>query len=207
MIEVEAKFVLTAQTKTALLDGADFIGTKEFIVEFWDNAQWDLGLKNLALKRKTEHFELKAPTSSVRDGSSYSTIMDEISDEDEIRRRIDIQKLSDDLTADLLKQGFTPRATIHTVRQSYRKQGFIIDLDEAIFPLLKTNGNYHYEIAEIELQVANDSDTAEAHKQIGEFAKKHGLTLANTRGKHMEFIFQNYPEHYQNLIKAGVMDK
>lgn len=207
MIEIEAKFVLTPETKRTLLENAEFVGTKEFIVEFWDNAEWDLGLKNLALKRKNGQFELKAPTSDARDGSSYSTIMDEISDTAEICKRIGAQSLTEDLAADLQKQGYTPRAVIHTIRQSYRKQGFILDLDEATFLLLKANNNYHYEIAEIELQVTDTKDTEKAHQKIGEFAKAHGLTLANTRGKHMEFIYQNYPEHYQNLIKAGVMDK
>ena len=50
-------------------------------------------------------------------------------------------------------------------------------------------------------------ETQLAHEKIGRFAKQFGLTLANTRGKHMEFIYQNYPEHYQNLVKAGIMDK
>jgi hypothetical protein len=182
------------------------VGTKEFVVEFWDNTEWKLGLQNLALKRKNGQFELKAPTTKQVDGTSYSTIMHEITVEHEIAKLIGVP-LTTTLEKDLRENGYTPRATIHTIRTTYHKDGFIIDLDQATFPLLKDNSDYTYEIAEIELQVTDPSETQAAHEKIGTFAKKFGLTLANTRGKHMEFIYQNYPKHYQNLVKAGIMDK
>ncbi|MBI4836730.1 MAG: CYTH domain-containing protein [Candidatus Abawacabacteria bacterium] len=206
MIEVEAKFRLTPETKAKLLTGAAFVGVKEFVVEFWDNDQWQLGLTNLSLKRKNGHFELKAPMAKQNDGSSYTTIMDEISDEKMIAQKIGIE-LTKNLESSLIKNAFRPRASIKTIRTTYNKAGFIIDLDEATFSLVRDNTPYHYEIAEIELQVADNSETQAAHEKIGQFAQEHGLTLANTRGKYMEFIYQNYPEHYQNLVKIGVMDK
>lgn len=206
MIEVEAKFLLTPESKEQLLDQAKPAGQKEFIVEFWDNDQWKLGLQNLALKKKNGKFELKAPTTTNTDGSSYTTIMHELTTDKDIYERLGVKPESS-LEEDLKAHGYFPRASIHTLRTTYHKEGFIIDLDAASFPLLKDGRTYHYEIAEIELQVTSPEETQAAHEKIGTFAKRFGLTLANTRGKHMEFIYQNYPEHYQNLVKAGIMDK
>lgn len=205
MIEVEAKFVLSPTTKAALLQDAKLIGKTEFIVEFWDNNSWQLGLKNYALKRKNGRFELKVPAAKS-DSSSFTSIMNELSNETDIANALTIP-LRESLESSLQACNYFPRATIHTIRTTYHKEGFILDLDEADFPLLKDNSTYHYAIAEIELQVTSPTETAEAHKKIGVFAERHGITLSNTRGKHLEFIFHNYPEHYQNLIKAGIMDK
>ncbi len=205
MIEVEAKCLLSQQTKEALLKNAILQKQKTFVVEFWDNAEWKLGLKNFTLKKKDGKFELKV-ANTPNNGSSFTASMNELTEDASIYQALELTPKTD-LESDLRDNGYQPKAIINVSRTTYVKDGFILDLDSATFPLLKTNTVMHYEIAEIELQLASESEIEQANKRIVEFAQKHGIHISNTRGKYLEFLYQNYPEHYKNLVKIGVIDK
>lgn len=205
MIEVEAKCILTPTSKAALLHDAVLQNEKEFVVEFWDNDSWDLGLKNVTLKKKNGKFELKVPT-TANDPTSFTASMDELTSDESIYQALQLKQVQD-LESDLRAQGYSPRANIHTVRTTYHKEGFIIDLDATTLPILKDNSNVQYEIAEIELQVNTKDEVHVAHEKISEFAQRNGITISNSRGKYLQFIYLNYPDHYQNIVKIGVIDK
>jgi hypothetical protein len=75
----------------------------------------------------------------------------------------------------------------------------VIDIDAVEF------GEFTYRIGEIELTIADPSQSEGAIARIREFAASRGLTLAPVRGKIIEYLRRVKPDHYQALVAAGVV--
>lgn len=205
MIEVESRFLLTPASQARLLDGAIQKEETVFNVQFLDTPDWQLAFNNLWLKLKKKKYELKVPLENQPQGDNdhLATVFDEVTD---LTRILDILKITNhaDFEASLTEANIHPFASIETVRTSYQKGPFLLDLDQAQFPILKTGQIYHYAVAEIELQTTPER-VPQARKDIITFAEQHGLQVTDTRGKLMEFVFQNHPNVYQEFVKRGLI--
>ncbi len=205
MIEVESRFVLTPESQARLLDGAIKKEETVFTVQFLDTPDWQLAFNNLWLKLKKKKYELKVPLENQPKGDSdhLATVFDEVTD---LTRILNILKIEHrtDFEAALTEANIRSFASIETIRTSYQKGPFLLDLDQAQFPLLKTGQVYHYAVAEIELQTT-PALVPQARKDIITFAEQHGLQVSDTRGKLMEFVFQNYPDVYGEFVRRGLI--
>lgn len=99
----------------------------------------------------------------------------------------------------LTRAGYFSFCACKTNRRKYKKESFIIDLDIVDF------GDFTYNIGEIELMMSDKSDVESAIKKIMIFAKEQNLTIAPVRGKVIEYLKRNKPNHYQALVQAKVV--
>ena len=99
----------------------------------------------------------------------------------------------------LLKNGYLPFYICKTTRKKYKKELFIIDLDVVNFQ------NFTYNIGEIELMVNEKSEIKSAIGKIMSFAREQGLMIAPVRGKVIEYLKRMRPEHYNALIRSGMV--
>lgn len=206
-MEVESRFVLTADSQARLLEGAELVEETNFLVEFLDTPEWKLAFSNRWLKRKNGRHELKIPLKSrVLDKTPHlATIFHEENDNRKILAELGLPHDEDFETA-LTRAMIRPFAAIQTKRTSYQKGRFRLDLDQAQFPLQKTGAIFHYNVAEIELEAAEDG-VMQAKTDIIAFAELHGLVVSDTRGKLMEYVFQNHPDVYQEFVRRGLISK
>lgn len=207
-MEVECRFLLNHESEARLLDGAELIEQSKFVVEFLDTPEWTLAYANRWLKRKNGKYELKLPLKN-RDADTsphLATIFHEETDRRVILAHLGLPE-AEDFEAALTRANMRPFASIQTVRTSYQKGPFRLDLDQAQFPLLKTGETMHYAVAEVELTGITESEAIQAKEDIIRFAEQHNLEVSDTRGKLMEYVFRNYPTVYLEFVKRGIISK
>ena len=192
MIEVEKKFILFDTDIERLTRGAEFLGEKKMTDAYCDTKDFSLSCKDTWLRSRDSRWELKLP---LRTDTGWHDQYRELETEDEIAKEL---KLSAEggLEEELKKAGYETFVTLVTTRKKYKKGDFTIDLDEV---------DFGYKIEEIELLVNDESEMLKATEKIASFAKEMGLALAPVRGKVIEYLNRNGPEHYQALIDAGVI--
>ncbi len=197
MIEVEKKFILTEESKTFLIEGAEFINERVFTDIYYDNEDFSLTTKDIWLRAREGKWELKIPLQNL--GDRVADQYEEIQDENEIRKVLKISE-SGDFPLVLEKSGYLPFCVCKTTRRKYKKESFTIDLDTVEFK------DFNYNIAEIELMVNDKSEVGEAVKRILDFAKNKNLTNVPVRGKVVEYLKRVKPNHYQALVEARVVN-
>ncbi|MFZ6015425.1 MAG: CYTH domain-containing protein [Patescibacteria group bacterium] len=197
MFEIEKKFHLTETQRQNLLDGAEFIGVKQMTDVYFDTPSYKLTTKDMWLRKRDDVFELKValPGHDMRVINQY----DEITQDDAIREKLNIQKQAS-LDEDLIASGYMPFVSCHTTRRKYKKDGFNIDIDHVDY-----DSSFDYELAEIEVTFESEADKPQAIKSILDFAKAHHLTDEPIRGKVVEYLIQERPEHYKALVDSGVI--
>ncbi len=196
MIEIEKKFVLDNETIERLTKDAELIGEKTFTDNYYDTQDFRLTTHDTWLRSRDGMFQLKLPLHS--DGQGRQRVVDqyhELTAEEKIREALAIPRQKT-LREDLEAQGFSVIASFQTSRKKYRKQGFIIDLDQA---------DFGYTIGEIELLAENQDAAHEAMSRILAFAKTQELMIQPVRGKLIEYLKRFSNAHYQALVKAGVV--
>jgi adenylate cyclase class IV len=150
--------------------------------------------KDWWLRNRNGVFELK----KVVVGENKDTAVDrydEVDDEKEIAKDLEIN--FENTLAESLKQNqIEPFATIVATRKKYQKGDFNLDLDLT---------DFGYSICEIELMVEDETKMAEAMAKIENFRVEYGLNAGPVRGKLVEYIYRNRPEHYAILLKSGVI--
>ena len=196
MIEVEKKFILLKDQEKFLVDGAEFLGEKIFTDVYYDTEDFSLTRNDKWLRARENKFEFKI--SLDRRVGREIDLYDEIEDESEIRKRLN---LSDEKNMDevLLKNGYSKFCICKTKRKKYKKDSFGIDIDFVDF------GDFNYELAEIELMVNDKSETQEALEKIISFAKFNNLTIGYVRGKVIEYLLRKKPKHFRALVGSGVV--
>lgn len=208
MFEVELKFSLTEIEQARLLQNACFITEQDFVDVYYDYADYRLTTRDIWLRSRNDKFLLKTPlpTENVLLKTQKNTPKKEIEDEREILKYFDIDTLNKDslenpntsfIEISLMNHGIIPLYTFRNIRRKYSKQGFIIDLDKAIFE------DFTYETCEIELIVESDSEIDSALKKIELFAEQHGITVTPVEGRLIEYIRKKNPEHYQMLLYSA----
>jgi uncharacterized protein YjbK len=141
-------------------------------------------------------FQLKNPLHHGAD--RVADQFDELVTDDDIRKSLGIGAQGE-MADDLAGQGIKPFVNFKTIRQKYKKEGFIIDLDQVDY------GDTQFEICEIELMIESQDKMEEAVERILEFAKGYGLNPSYVRGKVHEYLKRYRPEHLQILIDAGAV--
>lgn len=198
MIEIEKKFKLSGEQEARLLAGAEELGEKTFTDFYYDNAQFSLGLQDIWLRERDGQWELKLPL--TQNGSNSVDQYREIEGEMAIREIFALPPLGS-FVEDISRFGYEPYCECTTTRRKYRKDGFVIDLDEAVF----AGTDLSYTVAEIELLVARSEEAGEAAGKILDFAGAHGLIDGPVRGKVETYLKKEKPRHYAALVEAGVL--
>ncbi|MDD2807479.1 MAG: CYTH domain-containing protein [Patescibacteria group bacterium] len=196
MIEVEKKFILDENNKNRLTNGAEFLNKKIFTDIYYDTKEFTLTSQDKWLRSREGRFELKLPLHSgvERLVDQYN----ELENESEIKEALNFD--TDKSLADNLKENdYASFCICKTTRSKYKKGLFIIDLDVVDFQ------EFTYAIGEIELMVNKKSEIKEAINKIVAFAKENNLKIATVRGKIIEYLKRVKLEHYQALIKTGVV--
>lgn len=194
MIEIEKKFIVTAEQREMLIKDAEFLGEKIFTDVYWDDEKYSLTTQDVWIRQREGDFELKIPM-NVDIEERVSDQYRELEDQKEIREYL---KLPDDsLLEDALKDlGYGPFVKITTTRQKYKKDGFSFDFDSM---------DFGYDVMEIEYMTNDESRVIEATQQIVDYAKKYHLSDEVARGKVVEYLRRNNPEHFKALIDAKVI--
>lgn len=198
-IEVELKFILTADDERNLLHGAEWLETREFTDVYYDTKNYSLSTNDIWLRSRNGRFVLKSPlaNSSEALATQFNTPKKEIEDEVTIRKLLALGKEKEkNLHEDLIASAIFPLYTFRNNRRTYKKEGFTIDLDKAIFD------DFTYETCEIETLVSNLQGIDEALERIITFAASHGLTVKPVEGRLIEYLRRWHPDHY-NLLKQS----
>jgi thiamine-triphosphatase len=199
MIEVEKKFRLTKEQRESIIKDAKFISERTFTDVYYDTPDYKLTTKDIWLRQRDGKFEIKIslkPDHRGRLADQY----EEIEDENIIREKIGLEK-DGSLCDALSDNGYNQFLVCTTTRCKYSKPPFTIDMDLVTYK----DDDFTYTLAEIECMVSNQSDVPEAIQNIQSFAQSHGCELELIRGKGVEYLFRKKPEHYQALVKAGVI--
>lgn len=194
MIEVEVKFHFDDATQEKVLDGAEQIFDKTIHDIYYDDQNLSLATKDNWLRNRNGKFELKTSADSEFNLNKRAfELYDEVDDEPDIRKFLQLGE-EKDLAKVLAKKGYKKFVEFTTRRRKYKKEGFIIDIDEA---------DFDFKVAEIELMVESESEVSAAREKIAEFAKKFGLTAKPVHGKVLEYLKRHQPKNYDILKKAG----
>lgn len=200
MIEIEKKFLLTDTEQQALLLGAHELGQKTVEDSYLDDDNYSLTTRDYWFRERDGAYELKAPLKSSNGSPTLTNRYNEITDIDAIRQEL---SLTDgiDLPSALSIAGIRRFMTCCTVRNSYEKQGFHIDIDTVTY----ADSTFKYAIAEIELLIEDESQANEAENRIVKFARSFDLTTDKViLGKVGAYLQAVEPDHYRALVEAGV---
>ncbi len=197
MIEVEKKFILSQSDVDHLINGAAFLGQKDFTDIYYDTDKFILTANNKWLRSREGKFELKIPFCKNTKGSvdQYK----ELEVEYIIRENLGLSQNNSIIEA-LEQAEYSSFCICKTTRKKYKKGLFTIDLDIVDFQ------DFIYVVGEIELMIDDELKIEEAVCKIISFAEDHGLSVAPVRSKVIEYLKQLRPEHYQRLVYAGVVD-
>ncbi len=195
MIEVERNFDLREGEKEKLIEGAKFLGKKEFTDVYFDTNDLKLSLNDHWLRTRDGKWELKVPLNKDKMAVDRKTDQyREIEDEKQILLELNLDL--ENLTASLTDKGYEPIATIKTTRESYQNGEFHLDFDET---------NFEYDTSEVELLVNDISEIQMAEQKIMDFAESFGLSKEKGRGKLTVYLERFKPEIFEPLVKAGII--
>ena len=198
MFEVEQKFNLTADERVHLLTDAKLKYIKSITDRYYDTFDYKLTLRDYWLRERDGKFELKIPIDMTAE-----SIVDqyrEIEDESGICDALGFSS-ANSLSECLKSNHYLPFCTCITNRESYLKDEFTIVLDHVTY----ADCDLTFDACEIELLVAKVEDMPSASKRIAEFATAQGLKTEYLHGKVMEYLYHQCPEHFESLVKAGVV--
>lgn len=192
MIEVEKKFIVSQDELARLTAGAHLLGEEKHTDVYYDTPDHSLTKRSVWLRERSGKFELKFPLNADLRAKGV-TSYDEIEDDLLIARKLGFpteEKLGQAITA----LGYRSFATITTTRTKYEKEGFHIDVDDT---------DFGHSVVEIEVMVADKQDMAPAAQRILDFAVTQGIpVIKNVRGKVIEYLRRNNPEHFHALEEA-----
>ena len=191
MIEVEKKFKLSQEEEAKLIADAKFIKEVTNTDTYFDNANYDLTTNGLWLRNRNGRFELKVNVSRKLNELGRpdwnTTEFKELETDNEIRKELNL-KNSGNIAGDIEMLGYEPFVTLKTERKMYQRDGYVISIDSI---------DYGYQVVEIELMVETSNEVEEASERIVRFAESIGINTNPVRGKVMEYLYRNAPEHYK----------
>lgn len=196
MIEVEKKFLLSTEDEARLLSGAEFVSEKIFTDSYYDTKDYALTSKDKWLRARDGRFELKLPLHQSH-GKLFDQY-DELEDEAKITEALALEGAAG-LTQSLKKHGYEIFCVLTTTRRKFKKQGFVIDIDEV------RGKSFSFKVAEIELMVSSKDEINGAVEKILDFARENNLQVAQVPGKVIQYLRQKRPDHYNALVRAGVI--
>lgn len=201
MIEIEKKFLLTAQQQSDLLEGAEAHDLKLVEDSYLDTETFALTTNDLWFRERDGAYELKVPLKSGSGSYASTNRYHELTDIEEIARELGFDAGLDFETS-LSRAGISKFISLTTSRQSYEKAGFHIDVDAITY----ADSTFEYAVAEIELLIEDEEGADEADRRIVEFAKQFDLVTDQViLGKVAAYLKSESPQHYAALVDAGVL--
>jgi len=196
MSEVEKKFILSESDMGRLTEGADFLQEKVFTDTYYDTTDFILTSKDKWLRSRAGRFELKLPLYQGAERMIYA--YDELENEEDIKKVLGFE-MGKSFSDSLADNMYFPFCICKTTRRKYKSGDFNIDLDAVEFK------EFAYSLGEIELMVNDKSEVKEATEKIMALAEEKRLKIAPVRGKVIEYLKRIRPEHYQVMLKLGVV--
>src|SRR2546421_324668 len=138
MIEVEKKFILTPEQEKSLIEGAEFLGEKQFTDIYYDDTGFSLTIKDVWLRERDGKYELKLPMNESLE-KRVSDQYRELDVDSDILAYFEARDIS--VKDFLVEKGYIPFCKITTTRKKYKQEDFVIDLDVM---------DFGYTLAEIE---------------------------------------------------------
>ena len=151
--------------------------------------------KDYWLRKRDNKWELKVPLNKETIDNRLTDQYHELESEKEIAEELGLEEC-EDFSQSIVLAGYEPFAKIVTDRESYRKGDFHLDFDEMDFDFVTF---------EAELMVESADDVSRAEKKILDFAVEHGIAETKGRGKVIEYLARFKPEHYEALLRTGVV--
>ncbi len=195
MIEVEKKIAIREKDLLRIRQIASFVKKTSFTDTYFDTKEYRLTLDNVWLRKREELFELKVGIKKSRDIVDH---YEEITKEEEIARSL-LLPTTTKLEKALEENGFFPFCSFTTTRETYRFDDLTIDLDAADF------GTMTYRLMECELLVSKPQEIPLAEQKIHHFLQEQQISSTPASGKIAIYLAANRKEHYQALVKAGVL--
>ena len=192
MIEVEKKFLIDKGGLAKLLEGAEFVNERKFTDTYWDTSDHSLTTTDFWLRSRDGRFELKVPM--LGGGKRIVDQYEELEADSQISDKLNLQQGT--LEEELKKANYKPFGAITTIRKKYKKDGFIIDVDEL---------DFGYNIVEVELMINDKNEIDNAIEKILSFADSNNLEVGQVRGKIVEYLRRNNAKHYRALADAGIV--
>ncbi len=185
MIEVEKKFQPTEEQLQNLLKGCVFV--KEIVNHdiVYDYPDYKLIRKGVRLRKRNGNFELKIS----EDGKDESISL-EIDKEEEIKKYLN----TDLPISEFIAKNMIEAMDIKTSRRKFKKDNFIIDVDEL---------DFGYKCVEIEILVENRSEVPEAYQRILNLAQVYNFDLKEVSPKKKEYFRKVKPDVYNMLYGQG----
>ena len=185
MIEVEKKTQPTEEQLKALLEGAEFVKEKIINDIYYDLPDYSLFKKDIRLRKRGTSFELKGYLSSS--DSNSTRVAKEIDNEIEIKKYLNLS--GNDSLEEIIEKNFISLCKYTTKRREYKKEGFVIDVDET---------DFGYNMTEIELEVEEDeAKIKEAEEKLLIFFFYYNLDILDLPIKPDEYLRRLKPEVYK----------
>jgi len=201
VIEVEKKFLLSDDEQRELLDGATLTIAKDITDKYFDDELHSLTKADRWLRERDESFELKLPLAITSDKAAVTNQYHELEDEPSIREALSLEIKGESLDADIVDAGFSVFCLCRTMRHSYKKDDFKIDVDTVTYG----GSDFTYTIVEIEKMVGTEAEVQAAEDSIIAFAKTYNLpTDRSIPGKVIAFLKVENPTHYEELVAHRV---
>uniref|UniRef100_A0A3Q1GI31 Thiamine-triphosphatase n=2 Tax=Acanthochromis polyacanthus TaxID=80966 RepID=A0A3Q1GI31_9TELE len=220
-VEVERKFLCSADTLKTLEEMGVCAGQRQFHDQYFDTPKFDLTLRDMWLRKRKGCWELKCPTAASNgttelsgeqsEAAALCTRYKEITDLAEIHLRVkevlkDSCEVRETETSSsegeeswLSNMNLVCFADFTTVRRSFtlEEDGVQIDLDQA---------DFGYHVGEIEVLIPEGGDVKSALEKIRNTAQKLGITGDHkVEGKMNVYLKRNHPQHYAKLLSAHVL--
>lgn len=219
-VEVEAKFAYSTQDVERIAAVSQLLSVKQFTDHYYDCVTgFPLTTNDIWLRQRNEKWELKMPLLSVSQQLQTPTAssVSHYKEHDDPALIISILRScgalssqalpfqppvqnGEDLRQALASHNVFQFCALTTTRTSYRYKDVLrIDLD--------VTTPSEYRVGELELMVGDDPDEIKkALSTIETLGQDLQLTLCPTmRGKVLQFIFQQRPEHWRCLEKSGLL--
>lgn len=194
MIEIEFKLQVTSEEKEKLLAGAIFVSRKTNVDAYYDSPDFSLVAQDIWLRERNGCFELKLP----REGNdNESTSYQEIEDEQEIKKYFSIPG-EENLVSGLTRIGYAKFAIFHTERESYEREGIVLDFDTTIFDDDTSNP---FVMVEAEVMAADDADIVKEKESLKAKVTSFGVELKSGGGKGGEYFCRYHPEIFKTVFK------
>ena len=184
MIEVEKKFQPTNEQLVKLLEAATSIKEKTMHDVYYDFPDFRIFKTGNRLRKRDNGFELKRyiPT------KSGVAVAEEYIDEKLI---LEVLKLQQNSLEEIVKNEMQSVCDYITLRKEYRKNEFVIDVDEMDFGV---------GLIEIETLVENEDQIPNGEKKILDFAKSFGLEAVDLPLKTEMYLQKMRPEIYKEIF-------
>ncbi|XP_061777875.1 thiamine-triphosphatase isoform X2 [Nerophis ophidion] len=201
-IEVERKFLCSANTLKILQEIGVCAGQRRFHDQYFDTPQFHLTLRDVWLRKRKGCWELKCPVARVT-GAEETQSEALCSRYKEITNLGDIKMKLMEVLKDICKDVTILDQASCCVTESCRHEmdseqdKCWVDLDEA---------DFGHSVGEIEVLIPEGGDMRAALDKIERTAKKLGLTGdQRIEGKMSVYLKINHPEHYARLMREHIL--